>query len=86
MISAYKRNFNSAHNVRVNIVRETGEIEIFSCLQVVDKVLNPQQEIHLEEAKKKDPHYELGDTVEFEVTQNFEDCSTNCKTSCYSAN
>ncbi|HHT45734.1 MAG TPA: transcription termination/antitermination protein NusA [Firmicutes bacterium] len=68
LISAYKRNFNSAHNVRVNIVRETGEIEIFSCLQVVDKVLNPQQEIHLEEAKKKDPHYELGDTVEFEVT------------------
>lgn len=68
LISAYKRNFNSAHNVKVNISRDTGEIGVFSCLQVVDKVLNPQQEILLEEARKKDPHYELGDTVEHEVT------------------
>ena len=87
LISAYKRNFNSAHNVKVNISRDTGEIGVFSCLQVVDKVLNPQQEILLEEARKKDPHYELGDTVEHEVTpKNFgRIAAQNRKTSCYSA-
>lgn len=68
LISAYKRNFNSAHNVKVYISRDTGEIGVFTCLQVVDKVLNPQQEILLEEVRKKDPHYELGDIVEHEVT------------------
>ena len=29
LISAYKRNFNSSHNVKVNIERETGKIKIF---------------------------------------------------------
>lgn len=73
LISAYKRNFNSsARNVKVNIERETGEIKVFSCLTVAEDVTNPQQEIHVEEARKYDPLYEIGDTVEVEVTpQNF---------------
>ncbi|MDO9534090.1 MAG: transcription termination factor NusA [Bacillota bacterium] len=68
LISAYKRNFNSAHNVRVYINRETGEIRVYSCLDVVDKILNAQHEIHIDEARKKDPQYQLGDIVEIEVT------------------
>jgi transcription termination/antitermination protein NusA len=68
LISAYKRNFNSAHNVRVYINRETGEIGVFSCLEVVDRILNAQHEIHIDEARKKDPQYQLGDIVEVEVT------------------
>jgi len=68
LISAYKRNFNSSHNVKVNIDRETGEMRVYSCLNVVDKVTNPHHEIHIEEARKKDPLYKLGDVVELEVT------------------
>jgi len=68
LISAYKRNFNSAHNVKVYINRETGEIGVFSCLEVVDRILNAQHEIHIDEARKKDPQYQLGDIVEVEVT------------------
>jgi len=69
LISAYKRNFSSAQNVRVNIIKETGEIKVFSCQEVVDSdVINPHQEIHLEEAKKTNPNAQLGDIVEFEVT------------------
>lgn len=68
LISAYKRNFNSAPNVRVNIERETGRIQIYTCLSVAEKVDNAQQEIHIDEARKKDPQYEIGDIVEVEVT------------------
>ncbi len=68
LISAYKRNFNSAHNVRVSIVKETGEIKVFSCLEVVETVADPHQEIHLEEARNKNPNAQLGDIIELEVT------------------
>jgi N utilization substance protein A len=68
LISAYKRNFNSAHNVKVNIDRDTGEMRVYSCHTVVDKVINPQQEIHIDEARKKDPLYKLGDIIKLEVT------------------
>lgn len=68
LISAYKRNFNSAHNVKVNIDRNTGEIRVYSLFNIVDKVTNPQYEIHIDEARKKDPLYNLGDIIEIEVT------------------
>ena len=68
LISAYRRNFSSAHNVRVNIDREMGTINAFSCLNVVELVSNPQQAISLEEAKKINPASEPGDIVEIEVT------------------
>lgn len=68
LISAFKRNFNSAHNVKVNIDRDTGEIRVYSLFSVVDKVTNPQYEIHIDEAKKKNPLYKPGDILEIEVT------------------
>ena len=68
LISAYKRNFSSAHNARVSIDKDTGEIKVFSCLDVVDEVSNPQQEIHLEKARESNPGYEVGDVFEVEVT------------------
>ncbi|NLX91238.1 MAG: transcription termination/antitermination protein NusA [Firmicutes bacterium] len=68
LISAYKRNFNSAHNVRVSIERETGEIKVFSCMDVVEKVVNPQQEIHIDKARQNNPLCKSGDILEIEVT------------------
>ncbi len=68
LISAYKRNFNSAYNVRVNIEKETGEIKVFSCLDVVEKVTNPQQEIHVDKARQSNPLCKNGDILEVEVT------------------
>ncbi len=68
LISAYKRNFNSAHNVRVVIKRETGDIKVYSCLNVVGSVTNPQQEILIDEARREDPLCEVGDVKEIEVT------------------
>lgn len=68
LISAYRRNFGSTQNVRVVIDRETGDIRVLAGKVVVQEVTDPRVEISLEEAREVDPVYELGDTVEFEVT------------------
>ncbi len=68
LVSAYKRNFQSASAVSVNIDRETGEIKVFSQLKVVEDVESDQQEVSLYEARVYDPHCQIGDTVEMDVT------------------
>jgi len=72
LISAYKRNFKSATNVRVDINPEAEKMQIFARKTVVEEVENPQEEIGLAEAKEIDPNYELDDIIEVEITpQNF---------------
>ncbi|MGX9930527.1 transcription termination factor NusA [Virgibacillus salarius] len=68
LISAYKKNFKSATNVRVELNEETGKMGIFSRKTVVDEVEDTQQELSLEEAKKINPNYQVDDVVEVEVT------------------
>lgn len=68
LISAYKRNFNSAQNVRVSLDRETGDIHVYSRKIVVDELDDSKLEITLPEALQLDPRYVVGDIVEIEVT------------------
>ncbi|HWQ61816.1 MAG TPA: transcription termination factor NusA [Negativicutes bacterium] len=68
LISAYKRNFSSAQNVRVALDRETGEIHVYARKNVVEEVTDPRLEISLAEAQEIDPRYILEDVVELEVT------------------
>lgn len=68
LISAYKKNFGSLQNVRIDIRRDTGEIKVLAQRQVVEEVTDPRQEISLEEARAINSNYELGDIVEKEVT------------------
>ncbi|GGK13460.1 transcription termination/antitermination protein NusA [Caldalkalibacillus thermarum] len=68
LISGYKKNFNSAQNVRVDINRETGTVRVFARKEVVEEVKDPRLEISLEAARGLDPAYEIGDIVEIEVT------------------
>ncbi|MFD2044141.1 transcription termination factor NusA [Ornithinibacillus salinisoli] len=68
LISAYKKNFKSATNVRVDLDENAGTMRVFSRKTVVDEVEDNQQEISLDEAKKIDPNYELEDIIEVEVT------------------
>lgn len=68
LISAYKRNFGSAQNVRVSLDRLTGEIHVYARKIVVDIVEDDRLEIELEEARLMDVRYELEDIVEVEVT------------------
>lgn len=68
MISSYKRNFNTAQNVRVDINRQTGVISVFARKTVVEDVLDPRLEISLTAAREINQNYQLGDIVEIEVT------------------
>ncbi|MFS0672474.1 transcription termination factor NusA [Ornithinibacillus sp. 179-J 7C1 HS] len=68
LISAYKKNFKSATNVRVELNEASGTMRVFSRKTVVEEVEDSQQEISLDEAKKIDPNYEVEDVIEVEVT------------------
>lgn len=68
LISAYKRNFGSAQNVRVSLDRTTGEIHVFARKNVIEEAKDTRLEISLEDAKKIDVRYEIDDVVELEVT------------------
>lgn len=68
LITGYKRNFNSAQNVRVDIDRETGSIRVFARKEVVEEVFDSRLEISLEAAKAIHPQYDVDDVVEIEVT------------------
>ncbi|MBN2984040.1 MULTISPECIES: transcription termination factor NusA [Cohnella] len=68
LISSYKRNFNTAQNVRVDVNRTTGLIKVYARKTVVEEVLDPRLEISIEAARAINPHYQLEDIAEIEVT------------------
>ncbi|PYZ98049.1 transcription termination/antitermination protein NusA [Alteribacter lacisalsi] len=68
LITGYKRNFNQAQNVRVNIDRDSGDIRVFAQKEVVEEVFDARLEISLDAAKSISPRYEVDDVVEIEVT------------------
>lgn len=68
LISSYKRNFNTAQNVRVDINRHTGVIRVYARKNVVDEVLDPRMEISLDAAREINLNYQHDDIVEIEVT------------------
>lgn len=68
LVSAYKKNFNSATNVRVDINEEEGTMKVFARKEIVEEVMDPQQEISLENANEIDPNYDIEDVIEVEVT------------------
>lgn len=68
LVSAYKRNFNSASNVRVYLERATGEFHVYAEKKVVERVENKVTEISLTDAQRINPDYALEDIIDVEVT------------------
>ncbi|KEZ50125.1 MULTISPECIES: transcription termination factor NusA [Metabacillus] len=68
LISAYKRNFNQAQNVRVDLNRDTGTMRVFARKDVVDEVYDPRLEVSVEEAQSVNPSFQVNDVMEMEVT------------------
>ncbi|MGP4107022.1 transcription termination factor NusA [Virgibacillus sp. L01] len=68
LISAYKKNFKSATNARVDIDEQSGTMRVYSRKTVVEEIEDAQEEISLDQAKEIDPKYELEDVIEVEVT------------------
>ena len=67
LVTAYKRNYDSAENVKVVIDEEAGDIKVYSLKQVVDEVQDDMLEISLEDAKKQNKKAKVGETVELEI-------------------
>ncbi len=76
LMAAYKKNFNSLSNSKVVIDRKTGDIKVYSYLTVVEdlddeddeRYINEDTEISLSDARKINKTYEVGDTIDTEVT------------------
>ncbi len=68
LVSAYKKNYGTSQNVRVNVDREEGDIEVLMGRDVVEEVEDEFMQISLEEARELDPRFEVGDVIEYQVT------------------
>ncbi|GAA0445171.1 transcription termination factor NusA [Lentibacillus halophilus] len=68
LISAYKKNFKSASNVRIDIDEESSSLRVLSRKTVVEEIENSLEETSLDEAREIDPNYEVDDVIEVEVT------------------
>jgi len=68
LISAYKKNFGSAMNVKVNIDRITGDVKVFGLRKVAEVPDMDQMDISVDEAAKLNPTLAVGDIAEMEVT------------------
>ena len=68
LVSAYKKNYGTSQNVRVDIDRTTGDINVYMRRDIVEEVEDPFSQASLEEAQEIDPAYEIGDVIEYQVT------------------
>ncbi len=69
LVSAYKKNYGTAQNVRVSIDRDTGDIAVLMKKEIVDddEFESDLLQIPLSEAQEIDRRYETGDAIEFSV-------------------
>ena len=71
LLAACKNEFNGkVDNIHVNINRENGAVSVYAEKTIVEEVVDPDEEITLEEAKEKHPRKKLaiGDKINIEVT------------------
>ena len=70
LVSAYKKNYGTSQNVRVNIDRETGDIDVFMRMEIVEDedFYDEMTQMTIEEAREIDYRYEVGDAIEYQVT------------------
>lgn len=68
LVIAYKKNFNTNQEVRVELNKQTGEIRVYAQRVVVEGEPQDEGEISLADAQALDARYLAGDIVESEVT------------------
>lgn len=67
LVTAYKKNYDSADNVKVNINEKTGQIKVYAVKNVVEIVEDEKIEILLEDAKKISKRAQIGETIDIEI-------------------
>jgi N utilization substance protein A len=68
LVAACKNNFGRADNIKVDINRNTGEVNVFAMKEVVEAINDPITQVSLAQAKMKDAKSDIGDIVPIEVT------------------
>jgi transcription termination/antitermination protein NusA len=68
LYSAYKKDFGTKENVKVEIRETTGEVGVYSQRIIGEEVEDQMREISLEDARKINKNYEVNDIVEEEIT------------------
>ncbi len=66
MLSAYKKQYGAASNVKVAFDKENNSVKLVSQKMVVKKPVNPAEEIAFKDAVKLGAEVELGDEIEVE--------------------
>ncbi|TYC50793.1 transcription termination/antitermination protein NusA [Weissella muntiaci] len=71
LTKAYQKNYDEAENVEVEFDRKKGNIKVYAVKKVVsdaDDLVDPYDEVSLEDAQEINRAYEVGDEIRFEVT------------------
>lgn len=68
LITAYKKNYEAARNVRVELNMDEGTFHVIARKEVVDDVFDDREEVDISIALEKNPAYEIGDIYEEDVT------------------
>lgn len=68
LLTASKKSFATARELRIDINPKTGDIRAFARPVVVEKVENQHDEISLAKARQVNPEVKVGDELEIEVT------------------
>src|ERR1700739_1415756 len=63
MVVAARKYYKTEENLRGKFNPDTGQVDVFSVLTVVEEVTDPKAEIALAEAKKKNPTAEVGTEI-----------------------
>ena len=83
LITAYKKNYDSARNVRVELNMDEGSFRVIARKEVVEEVFDDRDEVDLSTALVKNPAYEVGDIYEQDVTpKDFGRVGAQAATSC----
>ena len=69
LVTAYKKNYDSADNVKVVIDEKTGQINVYAVKEVIDEedILDDNLQICVEEARKINKQANVGDVIELEL-------------------
>jgi N utilization substance protein A len=65
ILVAARKYYKTGEELRSQINKETGQVEVYAVKKVVENVLNPQKEMTLEEARKMNPEAALDSEVRF---------------------
>ncbi|MBR6727962.1 MAG: transcription termination/antitermination protein NusA [Clostridia bacterium] len=67
LVSAYHKEYGSNANVRIEFNLEKDDVRVFRQMTVVDIVVDPENEITLEEARTHNKRFKLGQEIEIKV-------------------